>query len=410
MPQFNSPYLDLAIGLGTAFFLLSLLPSAANEAIAMLTRLRAKFLWAYLNQLFTKGDDSANAMTAANRAALAVAPPGAGSTGPDATATSSAPTGKPSAPPVPTSVGTLTRLVLSRDDARPTDIRSGVPVAPTDGAPFVDRLHRQLRPIGLGSSTKKKNPKTTIKHIPAAAFAQALVEAFSSENGAGKGGPDDAQIAQFEGTPFEHTLKTLWASSRSDLTVFRTQLEHWFDTEMSRLSGLYKRVSRWVLFSAAAVVVLVVNLDPIGLSKDLWRDPTRRAAVVDFASGAFSSGSASAPKAATDPEMTAVVTACEKKSASIDANADPDVAAQRFESVKTCAVDALEAQRHLGLLSVSMFEWPKWKRSWSNGNPVGTHVLGLLIDFAALALGAPFWYDLLRRLTGLRRTASRAET
>ena len=56
-------YLDVAIGVAVAFFLLSLVPSGINEAVAFVTRVRSKFLWAYLNQLFTRphvetGDDA----------------------------------------------------------------------------------------------------------------------------------------------------------------------------------------------------------------------------------------------------------------------------------------------------------------------------------------------------------------
>ena len=53
MPNVDSVYIDLAIGMAVAFFLLSLVPSGLNEALAFVTRIRSKFLWAYLNQLFT---------------------------------------------------------------------------------------------------------------------------------------------------------------------------------------------------------------------------------------------------------------------------------------------------------------------------------------------------------------------
>ena len=33
---------------------------------------------------------------------------------------------------------------------------------------------------------------------------------------------------------------------------------------MARLSGLYKRLMRWVLGAAAIVVALLVNVDPVG--------------------------------------------------------------------------------------------------------------------------------------------------
>ena len=60
MPNLDSVYIDLAIGMAVAFFLLSLIPSGLNEALAFVTRIRSKFLWAYINQLFTaKATDKA---------------------------------------------------------------------------------------------------------------------------------------------------------------------------------------------------------------------------------------------------------------------------------------------------------------------------------------------------------------
>ena len=78
MPNLDSVYIDLAIGMAVAFFLLSLIPSGLNEALAFVTRIRSKFLWAYINQLFTaKAADKAGpdpVGSAARDATLAVQP------------------------------------------------------------------------------------------------------------------------------------------------------------------------------------------------------------------------------------------------------------------------------------------------------------------------------------------------
>ena len=47
----QSVYIELAIGLVIAFFLLSLLVSGVNEGINRVLGIRAKFLWAYLGDL-----------------------------------------------------------------------------------------------------------------------------------------------------------------------------------------------------------------------------------------------------------------------------------------------------------------------------------------------------------------------
>jgi hypothetical protein len=42
-----------------------------------------------------------------------------------------------------------------------------------------------------------------------------------------------------------------------------------------------------------------------------------------------------------------------------------------------------------------------WTDDWSNGF-VG-HAAGVLLTALALTLGAPFWFDLIKRLTGVRK-------
>src|SRR5215218_10473226 len=47
----RSEYLDLVVGLAVVFFLTSLVVSGLNEALQWATRIRPKFLWAFLHDL-----------------------------------------------------------------------------------------------------------------------------------------------------------------------------------------------------------------------------------------------------------------------------------------------------------------------------------------------------------------------
>jgi hypothetical protein len=257
---------------------------------------------------------------------------------------------------------------------------------------------------------------TTTKHIPPRSLARAVVDLLSG------GGATDAQVAAkldgLAGTPIHSTLVSVWTSTSGDLVRFGDELEGWFDAEMARLSGLYKRLSRWVLAAAAIVVALLVNLDPIGLTKDLYRDPGRRADFVVVAESAAASDDPSAAARAgagepsAVPELAALYTAC-RAAAAPAPDPEPDVAdaAAAVERVRNCVTDALGAQGHLGLLGDSVWAGDafadSWRFSWDRG---ALHVVKIAAVAAAIFFGAPFWWDVLRRLMGIRKTVLTPET
>lgn len=413
MPDFDVAYLDLAIGLAVAFFLLSLPVSAIVEFGAFLTRIRSKFLWAYLNQLFTK-KTGADAKTAGGAARFAVAVDTAG-----------AQTGNRNAVRMPASSWDVVRLMLVKHDADPrpnTDAEAG------NEETAVDVIHRQLLPLEAGSTLRRKH-KTTVKYVPPTTFAESVVEVLI---GADPAEPDviSKKIEMLKGSAAYPTLRTLWATTEDDLQQFRLHLERWFDAEMARLSGLYKRLTRWLVAIAAITVAIVVNVDPIALATDLWQDPGRRAQLVEISEALASSGAtASTPgtndgsdgdasnpptgdaaDAAEASELDQLVAACRRDEGDTTESPDEDEAAARLDSVKVCVVKALDAQREVGLLQNSLFERENWNDSWKGGWPWHWRPVKLALVALAIFLGAPFWFDVIRRLTGVRKYLVRHET
>jgi hypothetical protein len=272
-----------------------------------------------------------------------------------------------------------------------------------EGSSFVDRLLRQLRPIDIG----RKKGRTTVKYIPAVSFTQAVLEVLQPAATAAETVADvrktiEGRIEALRGTPIHSTLKALWDTSERDLAKFRQNLERWFDSEMARLSGLYKRTMRWVLALAAVAVAFLANVDPVALGRDLWRDPDRRASLVEMAD-ATAQGEADA-----DPEIEALFDRCRSTGAD-DEVGTVEEAADQVTSVRNCVVDALGSQQQLGLLNNSIFELDRFKDSWSVEAAPG-RTLRLLLVGGALYLGAPFWFDIVKRLSGARRPGPHPDT
>ncbi|ADP82736.1 hypothetical protein FraEuI1c_4745 [Pseudofrankia inefficax] len=182
--------------------------------------------------------------------------------------------------------------------------------------------------------------------------------------------PLSAEIALLPESSLKTALIGIAARAGADRDKLLAELAGWYDSSMDRLSGWYKRrVSRFLLVYAL-VLTVVFNLDTISLTRALWQDSAVRTAAV-----ATAESRVSAPN-------------------------DPSTAGGE---------GAVEAVRDIGALQIPF----GWTRSHAASDPRtlpndaggwALKVLGWLIAVAALAAGAPFWFDLLGRLVNMRST------
>jgi hypothetical protein len=206
---------------------------------------------------------------------------------------------------------------------------------------------------------------------------------------------------------------------------FRTQFEEWLQGELNRLGGFYKRSMRWITLLFVVVVTVVLNIDAIGVTQNLWRHPEGRTALVGFAqqlgtegaAGDAATASTTAPATPAETGLAAVRTACEMQgtppttttgSGSGDTLAgepDPEAAAKSFTEISNCVADAVNALSGLDVIDAAVVvNAGKWADTWTTwGWSWWCHLLGLIATGAALFIGAPFWFDIVKRLTGVRK-------
>ena len=172
-----------------------------------------------------------------------------------------------------------------------------------------------------------------------------------------------------ETDPIRRALLAFLDQAGDDVTRFRTSVETWFDLTMDRVSGWYKRRTQIALIVIALVVTLLANADALQVGRALWNDDAVRASVVAQAQQAVNKGQAT-------PEVG--------KSA--------EALSEQVRDVKSLDLP-------LGWSTDP--KDPRWFDGWAGA--VGK-VLGLLATALALTLGAPFWFDLLGRVSRLRTT------
>jgi hypothetical protein len=338
----SSPVVDVVIAVVLTLALTALVASAIVEWLGNLTRKRAKYLLRGLrNMLDAKGFDAA-----------------AGKRGPLA--------------------GAEAEKELYDKALTPTDgtTRDGGLTALVFDHPML-RAMMQPRPTAAGERTRVP------PYVPAETFSRALLDTLAPPDG----GPltlDRVRTAVAgldESMPARQALLGLVDQSRASLDDFRAGVEHWYDAQMDRVSGWYKRwAKRWLLVVALGLC-LAANIDAYAIAGTLYRDPALRAAAVgQVQQGSICAGTDADDRASCVRELVGAVDGtgrilwwpqdCPRTPSACVAQPgqDPDA------------------------------------RDWL------LKLLGLALTAAAAAAGAPFWFDLLNRLVNLRTTGRRPDS
>ncbi len=174
-------------------------------------------------------------------------------------------------------------------------------------------------------------------------------------------------------SPARRPLLRMLTDAGTDRDKFRAKLEHWYDDEMSRLTGWYKRYVQRFIIGYGIALTLLFNVDTIAIAQNLWRSPVEQAAAAQAAA-------------------TAAGQAVDKLDTSVAA-------------IKGLAMPLGWTPAHVGsVLSTDPRHVPATPGAWL------AKVIGLAVTVFALAFGAPFWFDVLGKLARVRNAGGVASS
>jgi hypothetical protein len=151
--------------------------------------------------------------------------------------------------------------------------------------------------------------------------------------------------------------------------ALQKQIEGWFNETMDRATGWYKRWSKKAILIVGLVLVVLSNADTISITNSLWQDPAGREIVVKRAE---------------------VVQTEEVESSDVTSTLT------RGNSIKD------------ELTSMSLIGWVHWdeeddpRRIPLKPLDIALKIIGLGMTTAAVAMGAPFWFDIMGKLLGAK--------
>lgn len=227
-------------------------------------------------------------------------------------------------------------------------------------------------------------------------------------------------------SPIRNVLVDLCARAGDDLAAFQTLLDGWFRLFESQVSAWYRQKTQYVVVALSAVVAVGMNIDTIAMARQLTSDPELRRELVLQAQSAAEAESVDAllQTGARDAARQAyaaaadTLTALESAQAGCDEAAGTCPAASALDDARADAAARraeLEAQQqrldqrrkeHLDAVTASGLQvgWNAGQfetaiASWSTALE---KLAGLLLSAFALALGAPFWFNMLKSVAAVR--------
>ncbi len=203
-------------------------------------------------------------------------------------------------------------------------------------------------------------------YIPSRTFALGILEVLHPERKVADAAAMKNVLGAIDNLPdsaIKSTLAALARDTGEDLESFRTSVAVWFDDMMDRAGGVFRRKMQLCSFIVAVLLVVAVNGDSVQVAKTLWQDATLRAQIANAAVELV--------------EDTGLV--------------------DDLVDIKMIAAE-------LRPIPIGWdFESPGWSGDWYR-SPEGwlLKFFGLLFTAAAVSLGAPFWFDLLKKFVNLR--------
>lgn len=251
--------------------------------------------------------------------------------------------------------------------------------------------------------------------------------------------------------PLKELLLSFCFKANGDYKEFEKYMKDWYNEFMERVSGWYKKAQRYKLFIAGLLVSVALNVDSIFLFNVISKNDTLRNELEKVAENVATGYSQLDSISKRDPDQL-LKTAQKSIYQIIDSTKATrevvntgklDSLVLKFEVIAG-QLDSIEQKKYSqtkeALALVSDLSIPiGWKKdraplSWKNGDiqkksqssttekssvlkeyidgrnsftfpNVLLYLAGILISALSLSFGAPFWFEMLSKLVGLRKLA-----
>ena len=289
--------------------------------------------------------------------------------------------------------------------------------------------------------------KRAPSYLSASSFSKVVMDLLRSEDfdpakigGAGKA--HAVKITQAldslpEGNS-KNMLLSLWADANGNIDKFKEDIEGWFDKTMERSTGWYKRRLKLITFMLAFGISVGFNADTFHIAKHLASDSEARDQVSALAANMMDDLAPMVDAQRQHTVQPVAHTPVDTAAPNDTANGTPvsseldtvrqdsllnqlQVYNQNLDSLKNTLVEA-ESLTGIGWseygsrcncddeeMAATATENERKSGTWDYIKCFLIRLLGWLVTALALGLGAPFWFDILKKVVNLRGSGKAAE-
>ncbi len=257
-------------------------------------------------------------------------------------------------------------------------------------------------------------------YVPAANFALALIDKVGEVAPNAAGNPLYTNfkngIGAFAGSNGDlQTLLNNYVATSKDLQELQANIEKWYNEYMDRVTGWYKKNTRFTLRIIAAAIVIAFNIDLVKITQVIHTNEQVRTPLViagedmadkaDYVKNLYESNVNSRLALIKESYKDTMSKATAANSA--DTTEIKKLIAKEQDSLLTNYTknQAIEMKSLLAKIDVPGLPigWdnPDWK-SFKKGFLLT--IIGWFLATTAISMGAPFWFDLLIKIVNIRRT------
>ena len=221
-------------------------------------------------------------------------------------------------------------------------------------------------------------------------------------------------IQNVENRAFQQTMETVLSGIHSVKEAERA-IEEWYDGKMGQTQDMYARYMQTLSLLIGLLLALLLNVDSLHLAQVLWVDDSLREQVNAAAMTALDESNQRSVAESTETDTPSDSTADETTS---DEAVDEII--DSYQEAQAILTDLLELNLPIGwtyrtstddvepALTGRYYDLTDDPRNAYNLLPVTSgwywrlivKLAGLSVTAFAVAQGAPFWFDVLRRLAG----------
>lgn len=242
---------------------------------------------------------------------------------------------------------------------------------------LADRFYDHPLIKSLSKGTKKPS------YIPSRAFALTLVDLIGQSKKHGSFLSIDKIRAAVAGnlpgdSELRNILQLFLDDAGKDTEKVLANIEAWFNASMDRVAGWYKRKIQIITFVVAVAIVGALNADTLQIVRTLSVDDAVRQIIVAQAEEYIKQ----------HPEGIAA-----RLTGGAGGTAEPGLEAKQPAPSETIRKTVAELQQ---------FSLPLGWQGKPKASELPNKILGLLLTVLAVSLGAPFWFDVLSKVSKIR--------